>query len=113
MQTKIALAALSKGSGGSMRTPPTSLEIAGTPSSDRGDWAAALKELATAKFTADDAHRAGFTDLLARLRSSARSNQVDGRSLGAPSFAEFVEQITRLRDDATPGPDLLPGRLTL
>ena len=46
IQTREALRAIAKGNGGSLRAPLTSLQIAGATTSDLGEWADSLREMA-------------------------------------------------------------------
>ena len=84
---------------------------AGESTGDRNDWASALRDLAQQKFSTDVQHGDAFAQLLVDLRKAATDARLDGRPLGEPSFVEFLDQLTSLRDDAAAGPDRIPAKI--
>ena len=109
VQTRKALSDISRGNGGTYRSPPTSLQIEGTNTSDRQEWNMALRELAQRKFVTDEIHAKEMQQLLAKLRSVAQAARLDGHSVGEPSFNDFLDELARLRGVAASGQDLVPG----
>ena len=108
-QTREALKAISMGNGGSYRSSPTHLQIDGDHSSDRRDWAGALRTLALDKFVTETVHQDELANLISLLRSAATAARIDGNPLGKPTSIDFLEQIGSVRDGAAAGPDLLQG----